>query len=159
MIQFGMIAGIKIQSISDIITNSSTEVYTIYSIRDKQTIKDIVNAILGVGSDLRFDDVFDIGMLVSEYASEDLWDNSPELQEKFPTLNDFDDHLSELSDDELAVYADKWDDLYGWDDCRPFFDGYYVTFKEGVEHTPALERACKAINRLDSIFTHDAIFS
>ena len=46
MIQFGMIAGIKIQSISDIITNSSTEVYTIYSIRDKQTIKDIVNAIM-----------------------------------------------------------------------------------------------------------------
>ena len=154
-----MIAGIKIQSISDIITNSSTEVYTIYSIRDKQTIKDIVNAIMGVGGDLRFDDVFDIGMLVSEYASEDLWDNSPELQEKFPTLNDFDNHLSELSDEELTVYAEKWDDLYGWDDCRPFFDGYYVTCKDGVEHTPALERACKAINRLDSIFTHDAIFS
>ena len=153
MIQFGMKVGIKIQSISDIITNSSTEVYTIYSIRDKQTIKDIVNAILGVGSDLKFDDIFDIGMLVSEYAAEDLWDNSPELQEKFPTLNDFDDHLSELSDEELAVYADKWDD------CSPFFDGYYVTFKEGVEHTPALERARMAINRLDSIFTHDAIFS
>ena len=159
MIQFGMKVGIKIQSISDIITNSSTEVYTIYSIRDKQTIKDIVNAIMGVGGDLRFDDVFDIGMLVSEYASEDLWDNSPELQEKFPTLNDFDNHLSELSDEELTVYAEKWDDLYGWDDCRPFFDGYYVTCKDGVEHTPALERACKAINRLDSIFTHDAIFS
>ena len=150
---------INIQSISDIITNSSTEVYTIYSIRDKQTIKDIVNAILGVGSDLRFDDIFDIGMLVSEYASEDLWDNSPELQEKFPTLNDFEDHLSELSDEELSVYADKWGDLYGWDDCRPFFDGYYVTFKEDVEHTPTLERARMAINRLDSIFHHDAIFS
>ena len=159
MIQFGMKAGIKIQSISDIITNSSTEVYTIYSIRDKQTIKDIVNAIMGVGGDLRFDDIFDIGMIVSEYAAEDLWDNSPELQEKFPTLNDFNDHLSGLSDEELTVYADKWDDLYGWDDCRPFFDGYYVTFKEGVEHTPALEIARKAINRLDSIFIHDAIFS
>lgn len=154
-----MKAGIKIQSISDIITNSSTEVYTIYSIRDKQTIKDIVNAILGVGSDLRFDDIFDIGMMVSEWASEDLWDNSPELQEKFSTLNDFNNYLSELSDEELTVYAEKWDDLYGWGDYRPFFDGYYVTFKEGIEHTPTLERARMAINRLDSIFRHDAIFS
>ena len=159
VIQFGMKAGIKIQSISDIITNSSTEVYTIYSIRDKQTIKDIVNAIMGVGSDLRFDDIFDISMLVSEYASENLWDNSPELQEKFPTLNDFNDHLSKLSDEELTVYAEKWYDFYSYDSCRSFFDGYYVTFKDGVEHTPALEKACKAINRLDLIFNHDAIFS
>ena len=154
-----MKAGIKIQSISDIITNSSTEVYTIYSIRDKQTIKDIVNAIMEVGSDLRFDDVFDIGMLVSEYAAENLWDNSPELQEKFPTLNDFEDYLSELSDEELKAYADKWDDLCGWDYGRSFFDGYYVTFKDGVEHTPTLERARMAINRLDSIFSHDAVFN
>lgn len=159
VIQFGMKAGIKIQSISDIITNSSTEVYTIYNIRDKQTIKDIVNALMGVGSDLRFDDVFNISMVVNEYAAEDLWDNSPELQEKFPTLNDFEDYLSELSDEELKVYADKWDDLYGWDYGRPFFDSYYVTFKDGIKHTPALERACMAINRLDSIFDHDAVFN
>ena len=39
---------ITIQSISDIITNSSTEVYTIYTKNDIKTIKSIVNALLAL---------------------------------------------------------------------------------------------------------------
>ena len=102
---------INIQSISDIITNSSTEVYTIYSIRDKQTIKEIVNALLSVNGDLRFDDLFNIGMMVSEWAAETLWEESPDIQEQFPTLNDFDKYLATLTDDELENYADKYENI------------------------------------------------
>ena len=51
---------LKIQSISDIITNSSTEVYTIYTKNDIKTIKNIVNALLAVNGDSTFDDLFNI---------------------------------------------------------------------------------------------------
>lgn len=145
---------INIQSVSDIITNSSTEVYTIYSIRDKQTIKEIVNALLSVNGDLRFDDLFNIGMMVSEWAAETLWEESPEIQEQFPTLNDFDKYLATLTDDELENYADKYENLGIWD-ARPFYDGYFVSVKDDVEQTPVLERAIRAIHSLDSIFEHE----
>ena len=145
---------INIQSISDIITNSSTEVYTIYSIRDKQSIKEIVNALLSVNGDLRFDDLFNIGMMVSEWAAETLWEESPDIQEQFPTLNDFDNYLAKLTDDELENYADKYEDLGIWD-ARPFYDGYFVSVKDGVEQTPVLERAIRAIHSFDSLFEHD----
>jgi hypothetical protein len=145
---------VNIQSISDIITNSSTEVYTIYSIRDKQTIKEIVNALLSVNGDLRFDDLFNIGMMVSEWAAETLWEACPELQEQFPTLNDFDNYLATLTDDELENYADKYDNLDIWY-ARPFYDGYFVSVKDDVEQTPVLERAIRAIHSFDSLFEHD----
>ena len=147
---------VNIQSISDIITNSSTEVYTIYSIRDKQTIKEIVNALLSVNGDLRFDDLFNIGMMFSKWAAETLWEECPELQEKFPTLNDFDNYLATLTDDELENYADKYDNLDIWD-ARPFYDGYFVSVKDDVEQTPVLERAIRAIHSFDSLFEHDVI--
>lgn len=145
---------VNIQSISDIITNSSTEVYTIYSIRDKQTIKEIVNALLSVNGDLRFDDLFNIGMMVSEWAAETLWNESPDIQEQFPTLNDFDNYLATLTDDELENYADKYENLDIWD-ARPFYDGYFVSVKDDVEQTPVLERAIRAIHSFDSLFEHD----
>ena len=145
---------INIQSISDIITNSSTEVYTIYSIRDKQTIKEIVNALLSVNGDLRFDDLFNIGMMVSEWAAETLWNESPDIQEQFPTLNDFDKYLATLTDDELENYADKYENLDIWY-ARPFYDGYFVSVKDDVEQTPVLERAIRAIHNFDSLFEHE----
>ena len=145
---------INIQSVSDIITNSSTEVYTIYSIRDKQAIKEIVNALLSINGDLRFDDLFNIGMMVSEWAAETLWEESPDIQEQFSTLNDFDNYLATLTDDELENYADKYENLDIWD-ARPFYDGYFVSVKDDVEQTPVLERAIRAIHSFDSLFEHD----
>ena len=53
---------IKIQSVSEVITNSSTEIYTVWNSRDiKETIIDMVNSLLSIGqSDLTFDDLFTI---------------------------------------------------------------------------------------------------
>lgn len=51
----------KIQSISDIITNSSTEVFMVYDESAFKRIKEIVNAILeSTGFEQRFDDLFEI---------------------------------------------------------------------------------------------------
>ena len=160
MIHFGMTVGIKIQSMVDVITNSSTSVFTLYSIHDKNTIRDIVDAILAVNGDLRFDDLFDIRMMWSEYAAQYLWEDSTELQQQFPNDEDFYSYLETLSDEELLKYEKMWDNdcSYNYDYCTSFFDGYIVTLKEGLEKTPVLENAISAIHRLDSIFEHDASF-
>lgn len=56
---------ITIQSISGVITNSSSEVYTIYYKEDIDNIKKLVNAILSTaGSDKTFDDLFCIEFIV-----------------------------------------------------------------------------------------------
>ena len=54
----GLKIGIKIQSITDIITNSSTSIITMYNLKDKQEIKEIVNAILAIEGTHTFDDFF-----------------------------------------------------------------------------------------------------
>ena len=69
-----MTTKIKIQSISDVITNSSTEIYTVWD-RNKieKTIKDMVNSILNLGqADLCFDDLFTIEI---HWKDEDNWKN------------------------------------------------------------------------------------
>ena len=50
---------IKIQSISDVITNSSTEVYITYYPSDKNAIINIVNAILAINGEGKFEDYFE----------------------------------------------------------------------------------------------------
>ncbi len=50
---------IKIQSVSDVITNSSTEIYTVCTEYTLDRLKDIVNSILEIsGSSLKADDLF-----------------------------------------------------------------------------------------------------
>lgn len=50
---------IRIQSIVDVITNSSTEIYVVATDYTLDRIKDIVNAVLEIGeSDLTADDLF-----------------------------------------------------------------------------------------------------
>ena len=50
---------IKLQSVSDVITNSSTEIYTVCTEYTLDRLKDIVNSILEIsGSSLKADDLF-----------------------------------------------------------------------------------------------------
>lgn len=149
---------IKIQSVSDIITNSSTEVFTIYTSKDLETIKSIVNAILAINGSTTFDDLFNIGLMPDEYKIEQLYDENADIREKYQTLDDFDNFINGASDEELQEIAERWQDdhydYYG----NTFFSGYWVTLKKGIELTPTLEQAIRAINTFDSIFEHDASY-
>lgn len=148
----------KIQSVSDIITNSSTEVFTIYTSKDLETIKSIVNAILAINGSTTFDDLFNIGLMPDEYKIDQLYDENTDIREKYPTLDDFDNFINDASNEELEEIAERWlDDHYdGYGNT--FFSGYWVTLKEGIELTPTLEQAIRAINTFDSIFEHDASY-
>ena len=150
---------IKIQSITDVITNSSTEIYTIYTKNDIATIKKIVNALLSVNGDSTFDDLFEIELLINDSVFEYLWEDSKEIQEQYPNRDDFYDYLEELNDEaELDRLEDIWYDTHCWDCYMSFYDGYSVSIKPEIEKTEKLEKAMQAIQALDSIFSHEVSY-
>lgn len=149
---------INIQSVSDIITNSSTEVFTMYRSSDINTIKNIVNAILAINSDVTFDDLFKIEMHISDTVFQYLWENSEQIQKEFPNEDDFYDYLETLPVERLSRYEKIWDDVYPYDSYVSFYDGYTVSIKDGVEETAIYEQAVRAINTFDSIFDHEVYF-
>ena len=150
---------LKIQSISDVITNSSTEIYTIYTKNDIATIKNIVNALLAVNGDSTFDDLFDIELLINDSVFEYLWEDSSELQEQYPNSDDFYDYLEKLTDEsELDRLEDIWYDTHTWNCYMSFYDGYVVSIKPEIEKTEKLEKAMQAIQALDSIFSHEVSY-
>jgi hypothetical protein len=150
---------LKIQSISDVITNSSTEIYTIYTKNDIATIKNIVNALLAVNGDSTFDDLFDIELLINDSVFEYLWEDSAELQEQYPNSDDFYDYLEKLTDEsELDRLEDIWYDTHSWSCYMSFYDGYVVSIKPEIEKTEKLEKAMQAIQTLDNIFSHEVSY-
>ena len=150
---------ITIQSISDIITNSSTEVYTIYTKNDIKTIKSIVNALLAVNGDSTFDDLFDIELIINDSVFEYLWNDSTELQKEYPNEDDFNKYLETCTNQkDLDRFEDIWYDTR-WEYYISFYDGYSVTLKPGIEKTEKLEQAISAIQTLDSIFNHEVSYS
>lgn len=119
---------IKIQSVSDIITNSSTEVFMVYDDSAFKNIKELVNAILALaGSDQTFDDLFEIKAGVDEYFIE----QHPEY--------------ANLPEDALIEKAREIDsERY---DGYPYISYYKVTAKEAKNTATA-----KILSKIDEIF-------
>lgn len=152
---------IKVQSISDLITNSSTEVFVVYDSTNVDSIKNIVNAILAIDSSYTFDDLFTIRMIVSERAIDKMyreWDDYFPGKTKPDSEEDFVNYIDSLSDSELYTMEDNWIDndrsTYYWE-YDTFYEGYQVNIKEGVEKSDKLQKAVDAIHSLDSIFSID----
>lgn len=78
------------QSINDIITNSSSEVYTLYSRATIDAIKGLVDTILSAsGSDLTFDDLFTAKLLIDNDAKQDYEDSNHEWEGEPVSFEDF----------------------------------------------------------------------
>ena len=159
---------IKIQSISDIITNSSTEVFIVYTENNIKSIKDIVNAILAIDSKYTFDDLFDISMSINI----DLLEDCKELEEEFKELidlfednslslkqtmfkvnklvNSYDSEKKKRLSDILWSYIDKND----YESCiKSPYDGIIITPKD--ENNELVSKAAIAISNLSDIFDID----
>lgn len=152
---------IKVQSISDLITNSSTEVFVVYDSTNIDSIKNIVNAILAIDNSYTFDDLFTIKMIVSERAIDKMyrqWDDYFPGKTKPDNEEDFINYIDSLSDSELSTLEDIWANndrsTYYWE-YNLFFEGYQVNIKEGIEKNDKLQKAVDAIRCLDSIFSID----
>ena len=154
---------IRIQSISDVITNSSTEVFIVYDSSNIDSIKQIINAILSIDGHYTFDDLFTIKMNVAEYVVdsmykdwEDLFPNKPRPE----SVKEFDEFINSLPQEELDKYVDIWkhSQTYYWE-AYSFYEGYSVSIKEGVEKTDKLQKAVDAIRSLDTIFSLDYTYN
>ena len=149
---------IKIQSISDIITNSSTEVFCLYSQHDKEEIKKLVNAILAIGnSAVTFDDLFEIKMDVNWEAAYHIYDDYEEISEKYKSDDEFFEFLKTLDDDQLKEYEKKMSGCYT-DTPMTLYNGYTVSVKPGVVETETIKKAKEAINYIKSIFDYEAAY-
>ena len=92
---------IKIQSFIDIITNSSTEVFSIPTYKTIEIIKDIINHFLK-NSDKTCDDLFDI-KLNSWYYQELLKD---EVELEFNNVEEFIQDWYETGEGEPGIYLE-----------------------------------------------------
>lgn len=125
---------IKIQNVSDIITNSSSEVFMVYDSHAFKNIKELVNAILAAtGYEHTFDDMFEIKANVSK-----------------DFLSDYPEYAG-LSDEEILYKAYEHDsDRYdGW----PVVDSYTVTAKD-----EKYKDAAKLLSQIDGIFETYAMY-
>ncbi len=149
---------IKIQSISDIITNSSTEVFCMYSQRDKEEIKKLVNAILALSdSAVTFDDLFEIKMDINWNAVYHIYDNDEDISTKYKSDDDFFEFLKTLDDEQLKEYEKKMTVCYT-DTPMTLYDGYTVSVKQGVVETETVKKAKEAINYIKNIFDYEAAY-
>lgn len=155
---------INIQSVSDLITNSSTEVFIVYSENNIADIKRLVNSILSILDPSKtFDDYFNIEMIVNyedlEYifnrywSREEFYDEYPELKE-FSNIEDDasrEKFLQSLSIDTIERYFDFVNDR-SYDNLRYPYSGITITSKT---HDPLIEEVARIINSIDSIFELD----
>lgn len=95
---------LKIKSITDVITNSSTEVYTIYDDYGMSKIKKLVDLMLNMANiDATFDDIFDIKYLMDDYT----------LRDAFETLKNcissikMDENIKEFIEDFISNKIDR----------------------------------------------------
>ena len=131
---------IKVQSISDLITNSSTEVFVVYDSTNVDSIKNIVNAILAINGEGKFEDYFEFKWIP----------NTDFLYEKW-------------EEDKIEIPFEQWveslpesflfSEYQRWDDCRNFIEGYSITAKD-----PKNSKAADLLTSLDSIFTTDVSY-
>ena len=131
---------IKIQSISDVITNSSTEVYITYYPSDKNAIINIVNAILAINGEGKFEDYFEFKWIPNTDFLYEKWE---EDKIEIP----FEQWVESLPESFLFSNYERWDNCYN------FIEGYSITAKD-----PKNSKAADLLTSLDSIFTTDVSY-
>lgn len=129
----------KIQSISDLITNSSTEVFLTYNSRTADDIRNLVTSILSlVDPSKTFDDYFTIEMDINyddlEWILDDLVDDLDRYVDEFPWLEEYakcdnsQEFMESLNYSTIESVFDFYDN--GYYDCpRYMFCGYTITPK------------------------------
>lgn len=122
---------LKVQSVSDIITNSSSEVFMVYDDKCIKNIKELVNAILSINNaDVTFDDIFECKI---SFDKERLLENYPEY--------------NGLTEEELLCKAQEIDDEY---DEWPYVNGVSIEAKNN--NNDKIKNAAIILSKIDEIF-------
>ena len=157
----------KIKSLTDVITNSSTEIFTIYNTEAVNKIKQMVNSILALSdatSNLTFDDLFEVDYRLYDYGTGELIINLVEkLKEKGYIEHAEAINATVTTEEELWNYSrqnniydvvmeiiEKFDDNY--DDYR-IVDGIRIKAKNNPNVDKAkLDKAVEMLNNIGHIF-------
>ena len=157
----------KIKSLTDVITNSSTEVFTVYNKEAVNNIKELVNAILALNnetSNLTFDDLFEVDYCFDIYEIEELINQLAEkLKERGNKEHAEAIKTTVATEEELWNYS-KQNNIYDVvmeiieeidNDTYDYrmVDGIYIKAKNNPNVDKAkLGKAVEMLNNIDHIF-------
>ena len=146
----------RINSITDVITNSSTSVFVVYAEHNIDSIKELVNSILAIEGKYTFDDLFDIELELNYYTIEDFLDDLSDEFNELRENNDWDPIIKGYSTEKKKALIDELWDLIN----TSYGESYHKSPYEGIRITPKkdianLADAARIISRIDGIFDLD----
>lgn len=155
---------INIQSISDLITNSSTEAFVVYDKSNIRDIKNLVNSILSlIDSSKTFDDYFTIEMLINYDDLHWIFDTYCEDEDFYDEVPEFKTY-SEMGYEEAKKFLEslpleKIKSIFDWANDENYYrryqlyEGFVVNTKD--ENDPIVKKVASVINNVDNIFDVD----
>lgn len=156
---------LKIKSITDVITNSSTEVYTIYDDYGMSKIKKLVDLMLNMAKiDATFDDIFDIKYLIDITVLRNAFDNLyyykasikmdedvKKLVESYISHNADRTWLSNIPYEDKLKVAKLYDEEYYSE--RPAITGFNLVLKDNLPKNLDRDKLNELINTIgDGMF-------
>lgn len=134
---------VYVQSITDVVTNSSSEIFTVYSEASMEQVKEVVNAILKLGtSGNTFDDLFECELIVDPDAKEEYNQYVRTAKGPVESLQEFVRNHDSCCIDYQEGY------LYNW--------GYKIYPKKS---DPDVSKAAELLSKLDAIFEKVTLYN
>lgn len=130
---------LTIQSINDIITNSSSEVVVRYDKEGVKQLKELVNSIIAPFTELKFDDLFTLTYSREFYD----WDDNDSVDDEIP-----EDHP-----DLDKILENSWKKT--WDGGYPDIQGVIIRPREGKE---CMKQAADLLQTVANIFDTEIIY-
>lgn len=130
---------LTIQSINDIITNSSSEVVVRYDKEGVKQLKELVNSIIAPFTELKFDDLFTLTYSREFYD----WDDNDSVDDEIP-----EDHP-----DLDKILEKSWKKT--WDGGYPDIQGVIIRPREGKE---CMKQAADLLQTVANIFDTEIIY-
>lgn len=131
---------LTIQSINDIITNSSSEVVVRYDKEGVKQLKELVNSIIAPFTELKFDDLFTLTYSRESYD----WDGDDDC---------VDDEIPEDHPDLDKILEESWKKT--WDGGYPDIQGVIIRPREGKE---CMKQAADLLQTVANIFDTEIIY-
>ena len=146
-----------INSMTDVITNSSTSVFVVYEEHNIDSIKELVNAILAIDGNYTFDDLFEINLEFDYDAIDYHLDDLGEEFKEFETTDNWEELINSYDASKKQLLANRlWKCINAWSS----YDSHYKSPYEFIKVTPKKNivehnKAARLISTIDNIFSID----
>ena len=141
-----------INSITDVITNSSTSVFVVHKESDIDSIKELVNAVLSINGNYTFDDLFEISLELDQYTIGRYLDDLSEEFDDLKNDNDWDKILESYSKEKLSKLTDE---LWELIDNDWYWKGSPYEYIKVIAKNSEHKHVADLISRIDTIFDID----